>query len=134
MAVPAELQKWIDVRLERVKEEIAFRMEAEAVRLVPVDTGNLKLSITSGVKGNQIWVGAGFHEDVNYAAHVEYGTKPHIIRPKNKKALAFKGSKGEDVVVKKVNIPRIRPQPFLRPALFMVEKQIPAIVKKHFSQ
>lgn len=43
---------------------------------------------------------------------LEYGTRPHQIKPKNGKALAIAGK-----VVEHVNHPGARPYPFLRPAL-----------------
>jgi HK97 gp10 family phage protein len=43
---------------------------------------------------------------------LEYGTRPHVIRPKNRKALVIGGK-----VVEQVNHPGARPRAFLRPAL-----------------
>jgi hypothetical protein len=57
------------------------------------------------------------HQRVNsgadYSAHVEFGTAPHEIKPKSKKALAFV-SGGQKVVVKSVQHPGTRPNPFMR--------------------
>lgn len=58
-----------------------------------------------------------------YAHLVEFGTDPHVIQPKNKKALAFGRGAGEAgaqnidrEVVAIVDHPGNRPTPFLRPA------------------
>jgi phage gpG-like protein len=45
-------------------------VETQAKELVPVDTGNLKGSITHRVDGDAAIVGT----NVEYAEHVEYGT------------------------------------------------------------
>lgn len=61
-------------------------------------TGNLLRTIrviNVDLKGGTVSIGAGGiaakgqQGPVGYAAHVEYGTKPHLIRPRRKKALFF---------------------------------------------
>lgn len=52
-------------------EEAATVVKGQAKRLVPVDTGNLKGSITSRVEGWEAIVGT----NVEYAEYVEYGTR-----------------------------------------------------------
>lgn len=54
----------------------------------------------------------GPHTD--YAIFVEFGTRPHVILPVNKKALYWKGARHP---VKSVHHPGTQPHPFLRPAL-----------------
>ena len=51
--------------------------------------------------------------NVKYAAIVEKGSKAHIIRPKNKKALYWKGATRP---VKQVNHPGSKAKPYLEPA------------------
>lgn len=83
-------------------------------RRAPVDTGVLKNSIRHEVdeEGNiNIYM-------TDYARHVEYGTKPHVIRIKNKKAL----SDGKTIFGTKVNHPGTRAQPFIRPSLHQLSK------------
>lgn len=56
------------------------------IQKAPVDTGRLKDSFNvqkAGVLRYSIGT------NVRYARHVEYGTKPHIIRPVNARVLAF---------------------------------------------
>jgi len=59
---------------------------AEVMReKVPVRTRRLRQSITTRIETGKVTVGP----TVSYAPYVEYGTKPHIIRPVHAKALAF---------------------------------------------
>ncbi len=105
---------------------------AEAKRLVPRKTGNLGRSIRPGfLSARDALVVA----EANYAAYVELGTRPHIIRPRNKKSLRFPASgtsttlggrartgevraKGNAAFVftGEVHHPGTRPHPFLVPA------------------
>ena len=86
---------------------IANDLRNELVTTCPVDTGNLKNSIIvdKNDRGYNILM-------PDYGLMVEYGTPPHIIRPKNKKALHWGGKGGP--VVKLVHHPGTRPQPFIR--------------------
>ena len=62
----------------------------EAKILVPHRTRNLSRTIRPGrVTADYAEIVAGGQRDVGYAAFVERGTRPHIIRPRTKKALAF---------------------------------------------
>jgi HK97 gp10 family phage protein len=67
-------------------------------------------------------------QGVPYARIHEFGgtTKPHVIVPRNKKALKFKGAGGDDVFAKIVNHPgsKIPARPYLRPALEAKREQI----------
>ena len=75
-----------------------------------VDTGHLRRGISTDIRG----LGATIHtSNIKYAPGVEYGTKAHIIKAKNKKALYWKGAKHP---VKKVNHPGSKAKPFLIPA------------------
>lgn len=69
---------------------VAREVEARAKQLAPVDTGRLRGSIQAQprftFRGPTVRVSA----DVNYATFVENGTAPHVIRPRNAKALKFK--------------------------------------------
>jgi hypothetical protein len=94
-------------------------VEGEAKLLCPVDTSNLKNSMTHQVESNAVKIGS----PVDYAPHVELGTKPHVIEPKNAKALAFKIG-GELIFAKKVNHPGTEPHPFLRPAVLNNNQRI----------
>ena len=92
----------------------AFNIEKNAksnlTKNKSVDTGHLRRGISTDIKG----LGATIHtSNIKYAPGVEYGTKAHIIRAKNKKALYWKGAK---YPVKQVNHPGSKAKPFLIPA------------------
>ena len=70
--------------------------------------GNLKGSITHTAGAESGRVGT----NVDYAPHVEFGTRPHVIKVKNAKIL----SDGVSFFGKEVNHPGTAAQPFLRPA------------------
>ncbi|MHA1302303.1 MAG: HK97 gp10 family phage protein [Candidatus Heimdallarchaeaceae archaeon] len=98
----------IQEALERALPDIARRMQNELVLVSPVSTGRLKNSIKvkSTNEGLIIWM-------VDYGKYIEFGTPPHIITPKEKKALKFKIG-GDELIRKKVKHPGTRPNPFIR--------------------
>jgi len=83
----------------------------ELVRTAPVDTGNLRNTIKYEVHHDTVEISMP-----NYAYHVEFGTRPHIIRAKNAKALHWKKG-GHDFFAKVVHHPGSEPQPFIRNAI-----------------
>jgi hypothetical protein len=133
-----EGQKALVNRLEAVQDvppKLLHRVALLAVRnqkrLVPRKTATLARSIhlVSVTKTTATTVAAA-----KYAAHVEYGTKPHEIRPRNKKALRFPGGgvsttlsgrvrtgevrrlgKGAFVFSKGVKHPGTKAQPYMIP-------------------
>lgn len=125
-AVTEHFKKKLDARVVLAAEMI----RAEAVSNAPVGRGeqvdlgakkgtskrlggNLKSQITRkriGHAHQRVVSGAG------HSAHVEFGTAPHRITPNGKKALAFVAG-GESVIVKGVNHPGTKPNPFMRRAL-----------------
>lgn len=95
----------------------------EAQKTVPRKTGNLQRNIRPGrVTGSSAEVEAR----TPYAAAVEFGTKPHIIRPRYAKVLAWGGPRRLSGRLKKggkatnfakvVHHPGTRAQPYLLPA------------------
>jgi hypothetical protein len=126
---------------EKVKEGIAYEVvkhssniATNAQRRCPYNHGILRASIRvkyptgktgpyANAKGPRLigvvdkmtaLVGTG----IKYAAPVEFGSRPHIIRAKNVKYLHFK-IKGKSIFTKVVHHPGTRPQPFLEPAARM---------------
>ena len=86
-----------------------------------VKTGHLRRGIATDI-GN---MEATIHtSNIKYAPMVEKGTKSHIIKAKNKKALYWKGAKHP---VKQVNHPGSKAKPYLIPAF---EKETPYFLKK----
>lgn len=75
-------------------------------------TGNLRRSIYRRVYGAEKGLVA---TDEKYGEYVEFGTRPHVIRPRNKKMLAFKID-GRLVFAKEVRHKGSRPFPFMQPA------------------
>jgi hypothetical protein len=84
----------------------------DARNFVHKKTGRLRDSLRAEVQDKVLRVGS---LDCNYATDVEMGTSPHVILPRNKKALYWPGA---DHPVARVNHPGTPPIPYLRPALF----------------
>lgn len=82
----------------------------------PHSSGHLRSSIEGRViaAGTDSWAGI-VGTGVSYARFVEFGTKPHVIRVRNKRVLA--NVRTGDVFGTVVNHPGTTAQPFLRPAL-----------------
>ena len=124
-------ERKIDERLKRVLFKAMLRIQSIAKRLVPVDTGRLRGSIklTPTLPGSTLFT---LSTNVVYAIDVEFGTKPHVIIPVERKALRFK-LKGKEIIVRSVQHPGTRPQPFFRPALFQVKnKELKKIYEEVF--
>lgn len=64
-------------RVDVILEEMAADALAEAKRLVPVRTGDLKRSIVVEIRGRRIILGS----DLHYAPYVEMGTPKAAARP-----------------------------------------------------
>jgi len=113
-------------------DAVGFLVEGEAKRQITdmdaIDTGALKASITHKPEGDDsVLVGT----NIEYAAHVEYGTGPHDIRPKDAKALYWKGAAHP---VKVVHHPGSAAKPFLRGALAATKHEIPRIFTETFEE
>jgi HK97 gp10 family phage protein len=102
----------------RAVERTRIDVQNEARRRAPVDTGRLRSSIVSRAEGGGRSLGYVVGTNVSYAAAVEYGTSPHVIKPKYKQALYWPGARHP---VAQVNHPGTKAQPFLRPAIEMTE-------------
>lgn len=93
--------------------EVVEEIADDARRYAPVDTGALRESI-------QVEHDAPGRSRIaayaDYAAEVEYGTRPHVIEPDTKEALAWPGMVGGPYA--RVNHPGTEAQPFLRPAVY----------------
>jgi HK97 gp10 family phage protein len=111
----------------RAVDRTRIDVQNEARRRAPVDTGRLRSSIVSRTEGGGRQLGYVVGSNVTYAAAVEYGTAPHVIVPKNRKALYWPGAAHP---VAKVNHPGTRAQPFLRPAIELT----PIFWRAHASQ
>ena len=101
-------------KIQKVLKKAGMNIEAGAKDNLTsnnsVNTGHLRRSIGNFRRGMTVTVHTS---NVEYAIIVEKGSKAHIIRPKNKKALYWEGAKRP---VKMVNHPGSRAKPFLIPA------------------
>lgn len=86
-------------------------------------SGRLKGATDFSVSKGVLRIG----NNVNYARYVEFDTKPHIIKPKDKKALFWKGATHP---IKAVHHPGTKAQPFLRPLIKDYDVQIMEILSK----
>ena len=75
-----------------------------------VNTGHLRRSLSFKATMTE---GIVHTSNLKYARFVEEGTRPHVIKPKSKKMLYWKGASHP---VKQVNHPGSRAKPYLIPA------------------
>ena len=104
--LPDEIKN--DVR--KVVKNSAFNIERNAKSSASVKTGHLKRSISTKMGDMEATIHTS---NLKYAPMVEFGTRPHIIRAKNKKALYWKGASHP---VKQVSHPGSKAKPYLIPA------------------
>ena len=113
--MPNEISKAYNKAVVEVMPEVARKFMNELIRTVPVDTGALKQSIKmESINGEIVITMFG------YAAHLEWGTTDHMIRPKKGGTLHWtsgKGGGGKDFFSKGHKVRGIEPQPFIRPAI-----------------
>jgi HK97 gp10 family phage protein len=100
-----------DITTQNVLIHSANYLKAEMEARVPVRTGKLKQSIQIRVAGKKVIIGP----NTDYDNYVEFGTRPHKITAKPGKVLAFQAN-GRTVIVKSVNHPGTKAQPYVRPA------------------
>lgn len=89
-------------------------IKKEAKQEVPVRSGALRKSLKVSTKSKNGTVTAVLKADSRVAPHahlVEFGTRPHKIKPRNGEALRIDGH-----VVSEIDHPGSRPKPFLRPS------------------
>ena len=111
--------------------EIAIGILNDARDYAPVDFGNLRRQIIIN------WITpthAKIISNANYSSYMEFGTKPHVIKPKVKKALRWssgkKGSKSYTVSFSKyVNHPGTTAIPYMTPARNNAERKLKDLFK-----
>lgn len=112
-------------KIQKVLKNSAMTIQKDAMSNLTnngsVKTGHLRRGITNFRRGMTATVHTS---NIKYASMVEKGTKAHIIRPKNKKALYWKGASHP---VKQVNHPGSKAKPYLIPAF---DKEVPYFVEK----
>ena len=105
-----ELPDEIKDDVRKVVKNSAFNIERNAKSSASVKTGHLRRSISTKMGDMEATIHTS---NLKYAPMVEFGTRPHIRRAKNKKALYWKGAKHP---VKQVNHPGSKAKPYLIPA------------------
>ena len=100
--------------VQKAVKKSAFNIEAKAKNNLKANRSVVTRHLTRNVATQMGDLEATIHaSNVKYAIIVEKGSKAHIIRPKNKKALYWEGAKRP---VKLVNHPGSKAKPFLIPA------------------
>lgn len=89
----------------------SLEIATDAKRSAPVDEGRLRSSIGI-LRSRPDGLGTVIGTNVTYAPVVEFGSRAHEIRIKNKSVL----TNGKVFFGKSVNHPGTKPQPFLYPA------------------
>ena len=111
-------------KIQKLLKNTGMKIEASAkdnlTNNKSVDTGHLRRGIGNFRRGMTVTVHTS---NIKYAVMVEKGTKAHIIKPKDKKALYWKGARHP---VKSVRHPGSKAKPYLIPAF---EKEIPYFVE-----
>ena len=100
--------------IQKAVKKSAFNIESQAKKNLAsnksVVTGHLRRSIATKMGDLEATIHTS---NVKYAVIAEKGSKAHVIRPKNKKALYWKGASRP---VKMVNHPGSKAKPYLEPA------------------
>lgn len=102
--------------LYMLAENFAGHMESHAKQTASWTdrTSHARQSIHSGVEQNGDEVITYLSHGVQYGRYLEEGTPPHVIKPKNKKALNWYGASHP---VKEVKHPGTKAQPVIGPTV-----------------
>lgn len=116
-------------------------VETQAKKNAPFITGNLRKSIHTLQPASAGNLETIVEANANYAAAVEKGSRPHEIKPKNKKALRWKSTvtfqgAGHSLSFKTmafatlVHHPGTKAQPYMKPAAEQLRSRITANIAK----
>jgi len=138
----ADVERYIKKHHKQITDAVTtatFRMHKYAVHKAPVQDGNLKQQITVDIDKRGVIEGT-VTSNANYSQAVEEGTKPHIIRTRNKKVLAGPKrrapggwnnfSRDWAIYGKMVKHPGTRGQPFMMPAFNVGKKDLMNRIKE----
>ena len=89
-----EVEGGIERAIGAALEEIGMLAEGYAKKRCPVDTGRLRNSITHTTSGNSAYIGT----NVEYAPHVELGTRKQAAQPYLRPAAADHASQYRQVL------------------------------------
>lgn len=121
-----QLDKISDVSLKKALQDSCLLVENDAKRNCPVDTGELRASITSTVTENTGEVGT----NVSYAPYVEYGTGIFAVAGNGRQdRWVYQDARGEWHSTRGQ-----KPQPFLEPALRKNREKIIDIFKQEIEK
>lgn len=117
----------IGAAVSRIIRKGGHDVERDAKILAPNDTGNLENSIGTDIEGSAGGSEMSFEvgPTASYAADVEYGTAPHIIRPKNVGGVLVFKIGNRTVHARVVHHPGTRAQPYAGPAF---DRNVPGII------
>ena len=125
-----------------VLDKIGALVKAKAIRLCPIDLGELRASINYRVEGNKVII----YTDLDYAEEMEYGRPPGPLSDEEKANLkdwAERHQLPPNAVIHKIETKGIEAgtvdhpfetkshtyRPFLRPALFQSIPEIKTLVR-----
>lgn len=121
----AQFLSQLPLKLEKNIMRGALRAGAKVIATeaklnVPVQYGDLKASVrvsTNAKRGRVEAKAKAGGKKAWYAAIVEFGASPHIIKGKNGNLLKFTGRDGKKVEIAQVSHPGFTAKAYLRPAL-----------------
>lgn len=116
-----------NIDLEGPLTKACLLVEGDAKKRCPVDTGQLRASITYEVEGNTGVVGT----NVEYAPYVEYGTGKYASNGKGRQTpWAYQDPKTGEYIWTAGS----HPQAFLEPALLENEKDILKLIEEEIKK
>ena len=120
----AEVLSALDAAIARGLEIIGGRAETHAKELCPVDTGNLRNSITHQVVSEDtVQIGS----NVVYAPYVELGTGPHFTPPPE--WMQDNAERGSGI-----GKSFVKPRPYLRPAIENYREEYKQIIESELKR
>lgn len=103
------------ITTQQVLIQSSNQILADMMVRVPVKTGKLRGSLGVKVMSDRVVIGPDA-SIAPYAPYVEFGTKPHEIKPKSPGGVLVFKMNGKTVFARKVHHPGTQPQPFVIPA------------------
>ncbi len=105
-------------------------VKTKARELVPVDTGRLRQSIVSDVKGTGFDVVGVVSPKEKYGVYVELGTKPHFPPVGALSKWAKKRGLNPYLIARSISKKGTKPHPFMAPALEKSKEKVIKIIKE----
>ena len=126
---------------EKFMYACGFFVQERAKKKVPVDTSRLKTSIkltvdNEGIKSTAL-ITAGNETELNYAPHVEYGTKPHKVSGKHLLNWVHRHgmpSSAAFAIANTIAKKGVKARPFMRPAKEALREEQEKLLQKVYLQ